>query len=155
MKRKHEKHGQSKGGHYTKELQAYSNAIQRCKNPKNPMWRWYGGRGIRFLFTTFAEFFQCIGKAPEGYVLDRRDNDGDYVAGNVRWIPRKMSTRNRRPRVNAHGFRWSEVISALSRTSNLNIDEKLRVCEIVLIKLYGLTGPPTLDDLHAQRLRRG
>jgi len=49
-----------------------------------------------FLFTSFEQFFEEIGVKPQGYILDRRNNDGHYEPGNVRWVTRKESNRNRR-----------------------------------------------------------
>lgn len=78
------------------EFLAYCNARLRCTEPKNKSYRHYGGRGIRFLFNSFAQFFQLVGPRPSGYVLDRRNNDGHYEPGNVRWITAKESRKNSR-----------------------------------------------------------
>jgi hypothetical protein len=90
------KHGQTRRGKITPEYRAYTNAQTRCTNPRRKDWKNYGGRGIRFLFTSFEQFFEEIGVKPQGYILDRRNNDGHYEPGNVRWVTRKESNRNRR-----------------------------------------------------------
>ena len=78
------------------EYNAYRSAKQRCTNPNNPKWFDYGGRGIKFLFTNFSQFFIEIGRRPKGKVLDRRDNNGNYEQGNIRWVSISTSLKNRR-----------------------------------------------------------
>ena len=77
-----ERHGMSD----TPEYHAYTDAQQRCLNPNNPGYPYYGGRGIEFRFNSFEEFFAELGtKASPDLELDRIDNDGHYEVGNVRW----------------------------------------------------------------------
>ena len=78
------------------EYFAYKNAKQRCTNTKHIGWKDYGGRGIEFRFSSFEEFFAELGPRPKGFVLDRKDNDGHYEKGNVRWATQEESLRNRR-----------------------------------------------------------
>jgi len=83
----------------TPEYQAYHDARYRCTNPSHPKWNDYGGRGIKFLFTSFEQFFEHIGKRPDGtsrMSLDRKENDGNYELGNVRWATREVQRRNQR-----------------------------------------------------------
>jgi len=80
----------------TPEFHAYYDAKQRCTNPKATKWSSYGGRGIKFLFESFEEFFAEIGLRPSSeYSLDRENNDGHYAPGNVRWatVEQQMATR--------------------------------------------------------------
>lgn len=53
---------------------------------------------------SFDQFLADVGTRPPGmcarrrvskYVLDRKDNDGHYEPGNVRWVTRTQSMRNR------------------------------------------------------------
>lgn len=78
------------------ERKAFHRAKNRCTNPNNKDWNDYGGRGIQFLFTSFEQFFAEIGKRPAGKTLDRRNNDGHYEPGNVRWATRTEQNLNRR-----------------------------------------------------------
>ena len=57
-----------------------------------------GGRGIKFLFKNFDEFYAELGPRPsEDHTLDRfPDNDGNYEVGNVRWALPAEQLRNRR-----------------------------------------------------------
>ena len=80
----------------TPEYKAYWNARQRCTDPKLKCFADYGGRGIKFLFTSFEQFFAELGPRPDGMTLDRKDNDGNYEPGNVRWATRQQQYHNRR-----------------------------------------------------------
>lgn len=80
------------GCYQTPEYRSYVNAKTLCRNPKNPQWRYYGGRGIEFRFPPFAVFLEHLGQDPAGKILDRIDRDGHFEIGNVYW--RESSSRN-------------------------------------------------------------
>lgn len=90
------KHGHAKHYKRTPEYNAYIAAKQRCTNPNTKHYADYGGRGIEFRFSSFEEFFKCLGARPDNHTLDRKDNDGHYEKGNVRWLLNKGQQRNRR-----------------------------------------------------------
>jgi hypothetical protein len=84
---------------FKKEFDAYRNARARCMNPAHPLWKYYGGRGIRMRFKNFEEFFFAIGPCPDPKLtLDRIRNLGHYQNGNVQWASRSTQARNRRPK---------------------------------------------------------
>ena len=85
-------HGYSR----TPEYHAYMHARQRCSDPENWQYKDYGGRGIKFLFKSFEEFIKELGPRPKGKTLDRENNDGNYVSGNVRWATKSQQNKNRR-----------------------------------------------------------
>jgi len=96
--------GPFKHGHWLAhpvEYQAFKDAKKRCTNPKNANWDNYGGRGIKFLFTSFEQFFTELGPRPEGMTLDRKENDGNYESGNVRWATPLQQRMNQRQRQTA------------------------------------------------------
>lgn len=99
----------------TPEYRAYSSAKYRCTNPNSPCWKDYGGRGIEFRFHSFAQFLGEVGKRPEGKTLDRKDNNGNYEPGNVRWAtPSQQRTNQRRsPLTEDHKQKVSAAITAL------------------------------------------
>lgn len=92
-------------GLFPKEYRAYTDAKQRCTNPKSRSYHNYGGRGIQFKFESFDAFLSDIGESPVvTHELDRINNSGNYEAGNIRWVPRTVNLLNRRPsRVNQCG----------------------------------------------------
>jgi hypothetical protein len=81
----------------TPEYRSYSHAKTRCENTKDKNYLDYGGRGIKFLFSDFIEFYAHLGDRPgSNYTLDRIDVNGHYEPGNVRWATRSQQTKNRR-----------------------------------------------------------
>jgi hypothetical protein len=82
----------------TPEYVAYCDAKYRCNNSKLAGWKHYGGRGIKFLFTSYEQFLAEVGRRPSPqHSLDRYpNNDGHYEPGNVRWATRREQLRNTR-----------------------------------------------------------
>lgn len=74
--------------------------INRCENPKSKHYDRYGGRGIKVCdewheFWNFVQWSESIGGRPDGYTLDRIDNDGDYCPENCRWADWETQTSNK------------------------------------------------------------
>lgn len=69
---------------------------QRCSNPKNPAYKYYGGRGIKVCerWKVFDNFLSDMGERPTGMKLDRINNDGNYELSNCRWATHKEQCRN-------------------------------------------------------------
>ena len=51
---------------------------------------------VQFLFKSFDEFWQELGKRPANASLDRINPEGNYEPGNVRWATIAEQNRNRR-----------------------------------------------------------
>jgi hypothetical protein len=88
------KHGASK----LPEYKVFTEAKQRCTNPNSWSWHLYGGRGIKFKFKNFADFFTAVGLRPSArHQIDRfPNNNGNYEVGNVRWALPWQNALNRR-----------------------------------------------------------
>ena len=78
----------------------YRNMFRRCNNPKHKQFKDWGGRGIKINFVCFDDFFDYVTKElkvdPFGLTIDRKDNDGHYEIGNIRFITRSENSKNRR-----------------------------------------------------------
>ena len=81
----------------TRTYRSFHEAKQRCRNTKCPDYPQYGGRGIQFRFQSVKELVAEIGLRPKDKTLDRKDFNGHYEAGNVRWADAKQQANNRRP----------------------------------------------------------
>jgi hypothetical protein len=80
----------------TPEYRAYYLAKNRCQNPKCDKWKYYGGRGIKFLFVSFEQWFKEIGPRPtSGHSVDRENPNGNYEPGNIRWATSSEQRNNR------------------------------------------------------------
>jgi hypothetical protein len=94
------------GMRYTPEYFAYRNAKHRCNAVNGKDYASYGGRGIKFLFSNFKDFFKELGPKPHpDYELDRRDNNGNYEPGNVRWVTKSIQSKNKRRW--GKGYSWN------------------------------------------------
>ena len=74
--------------------------ISRCENPNNKKYKNYGNRGISVCeewhdFWKFVEWSDSIGGKPDGYSLDRINNDGNYCPENCRWADSKTQSLNK------------------------------------------------------------
>lgn len=147
----YEHHKQCTNGKVSREYRAFRNAIARCSDPEHPSWKWYGERGIKVKFATFGEFLAAIGGAcPRGWCLDRIDYNKGYEAGNVRWVRRKVSSQNKRPRRDKYGVRVSWVKQIAKHADRLNPAELLWLAEYLAEKWCGVSYEDVRKALHPE-----
>jgi hypothetical protein len=87
------------GGCRYPEYKSWAAARTRCNNPKNPKFKDYGDRGIKFCeeWNDFGTFITDMGRRPSPkHSIGRINNDGDYCKENCRWETSTEQARNKR-----------------------------------------------------------
>lgn len=94
MMRKVEYHGLSRSSEY----ETWNRMKARCYNPKDPSYKYYGGRGITVCErwrNSFLAFLEDMGKRSGNLTLERKDNNGNYELDNCKWATWTEQQRNR------------------------------------------------------------
>lgn len=76
-----------------------SAAKDRCINPRSKAYAWYGGRGIEFRFNSSVQAANWIMDnlgLKRHLTLDRRNNEGHYEPGNMRYATQREQILNTR-----------------------------------------------------------
>jgi hypothetical protein len=120
------------GKTHTPEFVIWQNMLQRCTNPRNPAYRYYGARGIKVCeaWLRFENFLEDMGKRPLGLTLERVNNKtGNYEKSNCIWATRKVQGRNKRNNliftVNGITGCLSELCEAFQKNNN-QVYQRLR-----------------------------
>lgn len=123
-------HGQSttvKGRQkVSKEYKAWSHMLGRCYNQNDSKYHVYGGRGVNVCSRwreSFENFYADVGPAPSrAHSLDRRDVDGNYEPGNVRWATALEQAYNKQDTVKI--VYKGEVFTLLSLSERTGIPKE-------------------------------
>src|SRR3990170_2164292 len=78
--------------------ESWAGMLSRCRNPNQPYYHRYGGRGITVCprWHKFENFLEDMGERPDGLSLDRINNDGNYEPDNCHWATRQEQNMNSR-----------------------------------------------------------
>lgn len=97
---------------YSREYAAFHSAKARCENPTDKSYHHYGERGIKFLLTSIEEMLADIGHRPSpNHSLDRKDVNGHYEKGNIRWATPTEQMRNRQHHTTIEAFGRSQILA--------------------------------------------
>jgi hypothetical protein len=126
----------------TPVYESYTAAKARCENPSHPTYKYYGARGILFLWPDFETFFAEMGHPPDGGTLERIDNDGNYAPGNCRWATRIEQANNRRSNRRLTAFGSSQTVAQWAREFNIHyVTFRNRLSRGMTVE-QALTAPP-------------
>lgn len=98
---------------------------QRCENPNDRAYSWYGARGITVCkqWKLFRNFYADMGDTYEsGLWLDRINNDEGYCKENCRWVTPLVQANNTR-KTRLITFE-GETLSVSAWARKLNIKRK-------------------------------
>lgn len=105
--------------------------IQRCHNPNNTNWKYYGGRGIAVCdrWRTYENFVADMGEPPIGHSIERLEVNGNYEPSNCIWADHRTQMRNTRKTVtivlNGERMTFSEAAKNL-RVQKTTMYDRMR-----------------------------
>mgnify|MGYP003870253599 FL=1 len=102
IKETHTKHGKTDTAAY----RVWAGMIDRCYNPNNQAYNYYGGRGIKVYrpWWKFSKFYRDMGDKPKEMTLERVNNNKGYYPNNCKWATRQEQMQN----IRAKGYFWDK-----------------------------------------------
>jgi hypothetical protein len=129
--KKSTKHGYRKGGLKSPTYTAWINMNQRCSNPNYQHYKNYGGRNKPIIVCSrwsnknprgFENFLKDMGERPDGYQIDRINNDLGYFKRNCRWTTPKINSRNKRNNRTLEYDNKQQCVAEIAEEHNIRDD---------------------------------
>ena len=105
------KHGHGSKKNYSKTYRSWASMIQRCCNPRNPQYRWYGGANppvtvcVRWRGKDgFKNFLFDMNVKPADKTLSRFADSGPYTKSNCAWHDYREQGLERRKKYAVKGY---------------------------------------------------
>jgi hypothetical protein len=116
--------------YYKRLYVTWNHMRQRCYNPNDARYKWYGAKGVKICDIWNGEygflnfFYWAIATGfKENLSIDRIDVDGDYSPWNCKWSTHKEQQRNK---TNSHYYEYNGQKKCIGEWAELyNIDYNL------------------------------
>lgn len=72
---------------------------ERCLNKNHKSFKYWGGKGVTVCerWLEYSNFLEDMGERPEGHVLSRKGDKGNYEPGNVTWKLKSENSKEKKP----------------------------------------------------------
>jgi len=90
-----QRHGKTQ----TTEYQAWLRIKSVCTNPNDSSYHLYGGIGIKISeewYYNFSQFLKDVGIKPNNSILDRKNQQDDFIPSNVFWRTKSSLNDNKK-----------------------------------------------------------
>jgi len=127
----------------------YSGAKTRCTNLKAHNFKWYGGKGIKFLMT--MENFKYLWFRDKAYKMkrpsiDRKNSNGNYELSNCRFIEHRLNSKrvdkkhligsnNSLSKLDDSKVKFIRKCYKNSKISQATLAKKFGVCRLTINKI--------------------
>ena len=82
---------------YSRARNSFYDQLKRCQNPKNPLFKWYGEKGIsvKYSLDDFLGWYYENAKGFKRPTVDRIDHSKDYCFENIQIVEKSENSKER------------------------------------------------------------
>ena len=119
------KHGGAQKGKVEKLYSVWFGMLERCRNPKNKSFQWYGGKGVVvcdewLTYPVFSGWAKTHGYKA-GLTIERLDNDLPYHPENCRWATMQEQHENMTSNVQIEAWGETKIIAQWARDPRCHV----------------------------------